>query len=207
VAEERERAPLALVRPLASEEPAAETGVPGGSEEEEPFPEAVAPFGSPPTDVRAAEVESLKTRLEIAERRLDETGDALADDVAALARRTEERFAALEQRLEAESSTASDAREKIAGEVDRLREHAERLEQRTSELARDLEEIERRLLEKADRLPREPEELKLQLAPILEEQVRRETDENWTAEIERLRQALAESLDDLSERVRKAVRG
>jgi archaellum component FlaC len=207
VAEERERAPLALVRPLASEEPAAETGVPGDSEEEEPFPEAVAPFGSPPPDVRAAEVESLKTRLEIAERRLDETGDALADDVAALARRTEERFAALEQRLEAESSTASDAREKIAGEVDRLREHAERLEQRTSELARDLEEIERRLLEKADRLPREPEELKLQLAPILEEQVRRETDENWTAEIERLRQALAESLDDLSERVRKAVRG
>jgi hypothetical protein len=37
--------------------------------------------------------------------------------------------------------------------------------------------------------------------------VRREADENWTAEIERLRQALAESLDDLSERVRKAVRG
>jgi hypothetical protein len=54
---------------------------------------------------------------------------------------------------------------------------------------------------------REPGELKLQLAPLLEEQVRREADENWTAEIERLRQALAESLDDLSERVRKAVRG
>jgi mutual gliding-motility protein MglA len=207
VAEERERAPLALVRPLASEEPPAEASAPAGPEEAEPFPEAVAPFGSPAPDVRSAEVESLRTRLASAERRLDETGDALAKEIADLARLTEERLAALEQRLEAESSSASEAREKIAGEADRLREHAERLDERTSALARDLEEIERRLLEKADRLPREPEELKLQLAPILEEQVRRETDENWTAEIERLRQALAESLDDLSERVRKAVRG
>ena len=72
---------------------------------------------------------------------------------------------------------------------------------------RDLSELQRTLSDRAAQSHREPDELKLQLAPLLEEQVRREADENWTAEIERLRQALAESLDDLSERVRKAVRG
>ena len=86
-----------------------------------------------------------------------------------------------------------------------MRERVERLEEQAANFARDFQDLQRSLSEVSS--GRESGELKLQLAPLLEEQVRREADENWTAEIERLRQALAESLDDLSERVRKAVRG
>jgi archaellum component FlaC len=117
----------------------------------------------------------------------------------------EERLGALEERSEAEAARARRADESLVEEFGRLRERIERLEEQTSALTRDFQDLRRSLAESSP--PREPEELKLQLAPLLEEQVRREADENWTAEIERLRQALAESLDDLSERVRKAVRG
>jgi hypothetical protein len=126
--------------------------------------------------------------------------------LASYERRTEERIRALEERLDAEASRGRGAHESLFEEFGRLRERAERLDEQTSAFARDLEEMQRTLSEKAEPRP-EAEDLKLQLAPLLEEQVRRETDENWTAEIERLRQALAESLEDLSERVRKAVRG
>ena len=119
----------------------------------------------------------------------------------------EDRVRALEERLDAEASRGRGAGESLLEELGRLRERTERLEEQTSAFARDLSELQRTLSERAAQSHREPDELKLQLAPLLEEQVRREADENWTAEIERLRQALAESLDDLSERVRKAVLG
>jgi hypothetical protein len=97
------------------------------------------------------------------------------------------------------------AEEGLVEDLGRLRERIEKLEEQAANFARDFQDLQRALSEAP--AGREPGELKLQLAPLLEEQVRREADENWTAEIERLRQALAESLDDLSERVRKAVRG
>ncbi|HLN80332.1 MAG TPA: GTPase [Thermoanaerobaculia bacterium] len=205
-AEEETRPSLTLVRSLAQDEPPPELDAPARAEEE-PFPEARAPFEPPSADLRAEVVDSLRARLEEAERKLEDARESLAGEIAELGRRTDERVQALEGRLEAESSRIRVAQESLAEELGRLREHGERLEERASALAHDFQDAERRFLETADRTPRGPEDLKLQLAPILEEQVRRETDENWTAEIERLRQALAESLDDLSERVRKAVRG
>ena len=201
------RPSLALVRPLVGDEAPDEDDPSPLDAEEEPFPEAGAPFGAAPADPRAGDVASLRTRLEDAEEKLEQAREGLVKEIADLGRRTEERLRALEERLDAESTKDRAAQESLTEELGRVREEAARLEERTSALARDLEEVRRSLLEKADRASREPEDLKLQLAPILEERVRRETDENWTAEIERLRQALAESLDDLSERVRRAVRG
>jgi signal recognition particle receptor subunit beta len=204
-ADEEERPPLTLVRSPAEDEPPEEKDTPRG--DEEPFPEAGSPFEAASMNVRAEAIDSLRRRVEESDRKFDEARESLAEEIADLGRRTEERLRSLEARLEAESSGIRAAQESLVEELGRLREQGERLDERTAALARDLEEAERRLGEKTDRSQHQPEDLKLQLAPLLEEQVRREADENWTAEIERLRQALAESLDDLSERVRKAVRG
>jgi signal recognition particle receptor subunit beta len=216
------RPPLTLVRTPPEETP--DERFPAA--EEAPFPEAAAPFDAT-TGVAAAEMEGrvrsleerfpaleaatlamevLRGRLEETERKIDETREGSGAALASYERRTEERIRALEERLDAETSRGRGAHETLFEEFGRLRERAERLDEQTSAFARDLEEMQRALSQKAEPRP-EPEDLKLQLAPLLEEQVRRETDENWTAEIERLRQALAESLEDLSERVRKAVRG
>lgn len=216
------RPPLTLVR-TPPEEPSDE-GAPAA--EEAPFPEAAVPFDAPAgvavaeTDERfrsleerctalesaVAAVEELRVRLEETERKIAETREGFGAALASDARRTEERIRALEERLDAEASRGRGAHDSLFEEFGRLRERAERLDEQTSAFARDLEQMQRALSEKAEPRP-EAEDLKLQLAPLLEEQVRREADENWTAEIERLRQALAESLEDLSERVRKAVRG
>jgi hypothetical protein len=139
-------------------------------------------FGSDSARARDFEaIETIAARLTSIEGALPALTEraALSDELAALERRVDGKIRALEERIATESSA----------------------------FTRDLEGLRRLLSERTASTVREPEELKLQLAPLLEEQVRRGTDENWTAEIERLRQALAESLDDLSERVRRAVRG
>lgn len=203
-AEADRRPPLTLVRQPAEEEAAFEkASPPAQSADEPPFPEATASFESPALvspeleeriraleggvseleSVRAQDfeaVEALAGRLASIESALPALAErvALSDEIAALERRADGRIRALEERFAAESSA----------------------------FTRELEGLRRTLSERTSPV-REPEDLKLQLAPLLEEQVRRGTDENWTHEIERLRQALAESLEDLSERVRKAVRG
>jgi signal recognition particle receptor subunit beta len=198
------RRPLTLVRPL--DRPAEEEAL-----TDEPFPEADSPLETGTSAatalleervrtleaeieaaVRSEELHRLRTRVDEIEARLSETGERLAAEVASVALAGEERVRSVEQHLEAE--------------VGHLRERTDRLEEQVAALGRDIEQIQRALSEAAEPR-RESEDLKLQLAPLLEEQVRRETDENWSTEIERLRQALAESLEDLSERVRRAVRG
>ena len=207
VREADRRPPLTLVPQAVDDETApSETSPRAEPSEEPPFPEAAASLetgsstrlseeieqriraleaaASESESARARDFEaagSLAARLASVEGALPALAErvALSDEIAALERRVEGRIALLEERIAAESSAS----------------------------AQDLESLRRMLLERTAPLVREPDDLRLQLAPLLEEQVRRGTDENWTVEIERLRQALAESLDDLSERVRKAVRG
>ncbi len=221
------RPPLTLVRSApetTKTEPARERAAPEASAApdseplEPPFAEAVEAASAPALAALEDKVRALGKRLEeqalagessavrVSER-IGEAQEAFGRELAAFERRMEERLRALEDRFDAEASRGRGADESLFEEFGRLRERAERLDEQTSAFARDLEELQRTLSEKVAQARREPEELKLQLAPLLEEQVRREADENWTAEIERLRQALAESLEDLSERVRKAVRG
>ena len=199
------RPPLTLVRPEPEEPPADDVAPPGTPDAhplEPPFAEAEEPSAPPPAvavlESRVGELEALVGRVH------SETSHEVSD----LAGRVEERFRAIEERSEAEAARLRRADESLVEECARLRERMERLEEQAALFAKDFRELQRSLSE----LPaaREPGDLPVQLAPLLEERVervRREADENWTAEIERLRQALAESLDDLSERVRKAVRG
>ena len=62
--------------------------------------------------------------------------------------------------------------------------------------------------EKTQQGRREAEDIRSQIAPLLEERVRRhESDALLFAEMDRLRESLAESMHDLAERLRHAVRG
>jgi hypothetical protein len=68
-------------------------------------------------------------------------------------------------------------------------------------------ELEATLEEKTHQGRREAEDIRSQIAPLLEERVRRhESDALLFAEMERLRESLAESLHELAERVRSRVR-
>ena len=197
------RPPLTLVRPEPEEPPPPDEGaapeIPEARPLEPPFAEAEDAPAIPPAVAR------LESRVGALEALLGDARSEMGREMTDLARRMEERLGVLEERAEAEVLRARRAEESHVEEFGRLRERVERLEEQAANFARDFQDLQRSLSEVSS--GRESGELKLQLAPLLEEQVRREADENWTAEIERLRQALAESLDDLSERVRKAVRG
>ena len=197
------RPPLTLVRPEPEEPPPPDEGaapeIPEARPLEPPFAEAEDAPAIPPAVAR------LESRVGALEALLGDARSEMGREMTDLARRMEERLGVLEERSEAEVLRARRAGESHVEEFGRLRERVERLEEQAANFARDFQDLQRSLSEVSS--GRESGELKLQLAPLLEEQVRREADENWTAEIERLRQALAESLDDLSERVRKAVRG
>jgi mutual gliding-motility protein MglA len=203
---EEGRPPLTLVRPPEEDETAPEEVLPPRTAEESPFPEAAAPFETGSSDSHVAELE---TRVRSLEAGVSASESARARDASAIESLTA-RLSGVEEVVPSLADRAA-----ISGEIaalgerldGRIRALEDRVEAEASAFAKDLEDVRRILAERMTPSVREPEDLKLQLAPILEEQVRRETDENWTAEIERLRQALAESLDDLSERVRKAVRG
>jgi signal recognition particle receptor subunit beta len=200
------RPPLTLVRPLRGNDAPPETSnavPPAVSDElEPPFAEEEAPSDVPAeTAKRLAELEA----------RLEETRGALAARLDAVERRA----VAAETAAAAGPSRLVELRDEVFRELaavegrleERVREVQQRLEQQKAAFARELGALETSLVAKLAESAREPGAIPFALAPLLEEHVRREADENWTAEIERLRQALAESLDDLSERVRKAVRG
>jgi signal recognition particle receptor subunit beta len=192
------RPPLALVRPLPGSEAPTES-VP--EELKAPFDEE-APSGAP---------DELAQRIGALEARLEDVRGALAARVES----AERRAAAAESAAAAAPSRLVELRDEVFRELaavesrleERVRETQQRLEQQKSAFTRELGALETSLVAKLAESGREPGAISLALAPLLEERVRREADENWTAEIERLRQALAESLEDLSERVRKAVRG
>lgn len=202
------RTPLTLVRPLPGSEPPPDSpdapnvaSRPVSEDLEPPFEE------EPPSSLPEETVETLRA----IEARLEGTREALGARLDAV----EKRAIAAEAAAAIGPSRVLELRDEVFREIaavesrleERVREVQQRLERQKSAFARDLQELESALAARLAEVRREPESIKLQLAPLLEEQVRREADENWTAEIERLRQALAESLDDLSERVRKAVRG
>ncbi|MDQ5858630.1 MAG: ADP-ribosylation factor-like protein [Acidobacteriota bacterium] len=199
------RPSLTLVRPLAGNEAPPEAQEAGPSPV---FAELEPPFEEePPSPVPEEAVE----RLRALDARLEETREALGARLDALEKRT----ISAEAAAAAGPSRLLELRDEVFRELaavegrleERVRETQQRLEQQKVAFARDLGALETSLVTKLAESGREPGAITLALAPLLEEHVRREADENWTAEIERLRQALAESLDDLSERVRKAVRG
>jgi signal recognition particle receptor subunit beta/predicted nucleic acid-binding Zn-ribbon protein len=122
---------------------------------------------------------------------LAERTPALEDQISSL-RAVLERVPALESEL----SALRDAGDRLPG-----------VEQRAETLHRELRELESTLEEKTHQGRREAEDIRSQIAPLLEERVRRhESDALLFSEMERLRESLAESLHDIAERVRTRVR-
>ncbi|MGH9366900.1 MAG: ADP-ribosylation factor-like protein [Thermoanaerobaculia bacterium] len=126
-----------------------------------------------------------------------------------------ERLEEQEKRLEAERKRL-DAAEKGQRTLEddagmaltELTERGEKLSQQVSGLGAALQALEARLEEKTGQGRREAEDIRTQLAPLLEAHLQRQAaDEKLLAEIDRLREGLADSLGDLSEQLRRAVRG
>jgi mutual gliding-motility protein MglA len=88
-----------------------------------------------------------------------------------------------------------------------LSDRVSEVEGRLENALRQHRELETTFEEKTQLGRREAEDIRSQIAPLLEERVRRhESDALLFAEMERLRESLAESLHDLAERLRNAVR-
>ena len=197
------RPPLTLVRPLPGhgappEEPAA--APPASRDLEPPFEE----------ETPSAVPEETLARLHALEARLEEIRESVTARVDAVERRA----IAVEAAATAGPSRLVELRDEVFRELaaaegrleERIREVQQRIEQHRAAFSRELAAVEASLVAKLAESGGDPGAIPLALAPTIEERVRREADENWAAEMERLRQALAESLEDLSERVRKAVR-
>ncbi len=89
-----------------------------------------------------------------------------------------------------------------------LTERVEKLQQQINGIAGALEAVQRTHEDKTNQGRREAEDIRSQLAPLLEAHGQRHAaDERMLAEIDRLRESLADSLSDLSENLRRAVRG
>ncbi len=88
-----------------------------------------------------------------------------------------------------------------------LAEKVAELEGRVEGAHRQHRELEAAFEEKTQQGRREAEDIRSQIAPLLEERVRRhEADAMLFSEMDRLRESLAESLHDLAERLRHAVK-
>ncbi len=91
----------------------------------------------------------------------------------------------------------------LSGLADRL----SRLEGQIEATVRQQHELEATVDEKTQQGRREAEDIRSQIAPLLEERVRRhESDAHLFAEMAQLRESLSESLHDLAERLRHSVR-
>jgi signal recognition particle receptor subunit beta len=156
------------------------------------------------TSVRLPDLEGQVAALREASSRFPE----IEGQVAAL-RETASRFAEVETQMSTLRETAARLPE-VENQLSGLREAAARLPELDGQLQaalRQHHELESTLEEKTHQGRREAEDIRSQLAPLLEDRVRRhESDASLFAEMERLRESLAESLHDLAERLRHAVR-
>lgn len=154
-----------------------------------------------------ARIAELSERLEAAGSRLDAHEQRLGGGF--------ERLDAQEKRLEAGDKRHEFAEKRLRALEDdvgmalvSLTERVEKLQQQINAVVGRVEALQASLEEKANQGRREAEDIRTQLAPLLEAHGQRHAaDERMLAEIDRLREGLADSLSDLSEQLRRAVRG
>jgi len=158
--------------------------------------------------------------------KLDQQFGALSSQLSALETALQERSAegrrkAEDLRRELDSLATAFAertgqRNREAEEVrQRMEMLAKALEEKTGQGFREAEDIRQQMEllaktfeERTSQGSREAEDIRQQLAPLLEESSRRhQSDRELLAEFDRLRESLAESLEEVSERLRRAVRG
>jgi signal recognition particle receptor subunit beta len=129
-----------------------------------------------------------------------------ADDVGMALRGMSDKTQRIEQQIAVVISQVG-GHEDLLGMLRAASEKLPELSGEVEGLLRAHRELEATLQEKTQQGRREAEDIRSQMEPLLEDRVRRhESDALLFSEMERLRESLAESLHDLAERIRHAVR-
>lgn len=158
--------------------------------------------------------------------KLDQQLGALSSQLSALETALQERSAEgrrmaedLRRELDSLATAFAERTGQRNREAEELRQRmemlAKALEEKTGQGFREAEDIRQQMEllaktfeERTSQGSREAEDIRQQLAPLLEESSRRhQSDRELLAEFDRLRESLAESLEEVSERLRGAVRG
>ncbi len=226
--EERVAAASGELAALAERLTAIEKGVGGLQESLGSALQRLAPVES--ASGKHSELESGLRSLESGLRDLDERLRSEAtrqrkdsDDVAMALRGLTERALTMDQQMTSminQVGAHEDMVSGLRGLTDRMPQvegqlaSLSRLAEKQPELAMQIEsvlrahhELESTFDEKTQQGRREAEDIRSQIAPLLEDRVRRhESDALLFSEVERLRESLADSLHDLAERVRSTVR-
>jgi chromosome segregation ATPase len=159
----------------------------------------------------AAKVQALEDRLDIEAKRQR----GAEDDVAMALRNLAERGEKLHQLLDGFATQTQEFAMTIAALATRVGALEGALQEKTSQTGREADDIRSQIEalqgaidERLTQGRREAEDIRAQIAPLLEAESRRNANaEAGPAEVDRLRESLADSLADLSERLRRAVRG
>ncbi len=147
-----------------------------------------------------ARIQGLAELLQSAEARLDAHEDRLNGGFGQLDGHA--------KRLEAQDKRLRALEDDVGMALASVTERAEKLQQQISGLGTALDALQRNLDEKTTQGRLEAEDIRSQIGPLLEAHGQRQAaDERMLSEIDRLRESLADSLADLSEHLRRAVRG
>ncbi len=186
----------------------------GGALRAEPAPESAgprAPFAEPaagPAEARQTAKESYPA-LEARLAAMSEELARLAAQRARLSRDaadTAGRLSALEKRMDGEIAARQAATPRVEASLSSLSARTEKLYQEIASVRREVEALESRLQEKTAQGLREAEDIRSQIAPLLEAREEgHESDREIRAEFDRLRESLADSLAEIAERFRSPL--
>jgi len=201
------RRPLTLVAPPAEGRPS-EAG-PGAS----PAPSDTPPAATEDSTQSVAAAPQGAERWTGLENRLAEVSELLAREteertrLAQAVEGSKERVAALESRLEAEAEARRAEEKATEAALASLSARAEKLYQEIAGVVRQVSSLEAALDEKTAQGLRESEDIRAQIAPLLEARDEGGASEQRSlAEFDRLRESLADSLAEIADRLRRAVR-
>jgi signal recognition particle receptor subunit beta len=143
-------------------------------------------------------------------RSLSERGEKLHQTLDSLSERGEK----LHQSLDGFATQTQEFAMTIAGLATRIDALEQSVQEKTSQTRREADDIRSQietlqagLEDKVGQGRREAEDIRSQIAPLLEAESRRAaTDQAMPTEFERMRESLADSLADLSERLRRAIK-
>ena len=149
----------------------------------------------------AARVSEIQERLSAGEKRQRTSEDDLSMALRSISERGEKLHQQLHQQVQA-----------IAAQLDSLeaslREKTSQSRREADDIRSEIQALQNVVDEKIGQTGREAEDIRTQIAPLLEAHGDRgASDQRLNREFERLRESLADSLGDLSERLRRAVRG
>jgi signal recognition particle receptor subunit beta len=146
------------------------------------------------------------------EKRLSAMSETLARDAEERARLSRDgadmasRITALEKSLESEIILRLAAARSVEAAISSLSIRTDKLYQEIAAALRGIEALESNLQEKTVQGLREAEDIRTQIAPLLEAQSeRRASDQEIRAEFDRLRESLADALGGLADRLRRVV--